>query len=136
MTVSEKLKKILRRTFRILIITLGVVLGIIILIIFLIQTRPVQNYGRGKLEAFLEKKLNTKVRIGEIYIGFPSKIIVRNIYLEDQRKDTLLYGGRIEVGIGLFQLLNKEIRVSKLELDRITMNISRRQPDSVYNFQL
>ena len=135
MTVSEKLKKILRRTFRILIITLGVVLGIVILIIFLIQTRPVQNYGRGKLEAFLQKKLNTKVRIGEIYIGFPSKIIVRNIYLEDQRKDTLLYGGRIEVGIGLFQLLNKEIRVSNLELDRITMNISRRQPDSVYNFQ-
>jgi hypothetical protein len=71
MTISESVKKILRRIFRITITTVLVLLGIILLILLLIQTGPVQNYGRGKLEAYLENKLQTKVRIGNLYIDFP-----------------------------------------------------------------
>ena len=101
----------------------------------LIQTGPVQNYGRGKIEAYLENKLHTRVRIGNLYIGFPFRIILKNIYLEDRRKDTLLSGGMIEVDISMFRLLHKEIRVNNLELDDITLKVKRQMPDSVFNFQ-
>ncbi|HEY8734192.1 MAG TPA: hypothetical protein VIL90_06470, partial [Puia sp.] len=94
MAISDKAKKIVRRIFRIAITIVLVILGIILLVLVLIQTGPVQNYGRGKIEAWLENKLHTKVRIGNLYIGFPSRIILKNIYLEDRRKDTLISGGR------------------------------------------
>src|SRR5450631_1250555 len=135
MTISEKVKKTVRRIFRITITTFLVILGILLLIIVLIQTGPVQNYGRHKMEAFLENKLHTKVRIGNLYIGFPSRIILKNIYLEDKRKDTLVSGGRIEVTISMFRLLHKEIRINNLELQDITLKVKRQMPDSVFNYQ-
>src|SRR5450432_2495282 len=135
MTISEKVKKTVRRIFRITITTFLVILGILLLIIVLIQTGPVQNYGRHKMEAFLENKLHTKVRIGNLNIGFPSRIILKNIYLEDRRRDTLIAGGKIEVDISMMRLLSSELRINQLELDNITLKVKRQLPDSVFNFQ-
>ena len=135
MTISEKVKKTVRRIFRITITTFLVILGILLLIIVLIQTGPVQNYGRHKMEAFLENKLHTKVRIGNLYIGFPSRIILKNIYLEDRRKDTLISGGRIEADISMFRLFSKEVRVNNLELHDAVLKVKRQMPDTVFNFQ-
>ncbi|HEY4154737.1 MAG TPA: hypothetical protein VGM24_04900, partial [Puia sp.] len=104
MTISEKVKKIFRRIFRITLVSVLVVFSVILLILLLIQTSPVQNYGRQKIEAYLEKKLQTRVRIGKLYIGLPSKLILKNIYLGDQQKDTLLSGGNIEVDISMLKL--------------------------------
>ena len=135
MTISEKAKKVIRRILRITITTVLVILGILILILVLIQTSPVQNYGRGKIEAYLENKLHTKVRIGNLYINFPSRIILKNIYLEDRSKDTLVSGGLIEVDVSMLRLLHKELKISNLELENITLKVKRRLPDSVFNFQ-
>src|ERR1700676_2659063 len=121
MMTNESVKKIIRRIFRIIVTTVLIILGIFILILLLIQTGPVQNYGRGKIEAYLENKLHTKVRIGSLYIGFPSRIILKNIYLEDRRKDTLLFGVKIEVDISMLRLFSKELRITNLELDDATM---------------
>jgi hypothetical protein len=135
MTISESVRKIIRRIFRITITTVLVLLSMILLILVLIQTGPVQNYGRQKIEAYLEKKLQTKVRIGNLYIDFPAHIILKNIYLEDQRKDTLLYGGKIAVNISMLRLFRNEVRLNELELDGVTLKLKRRLPDSVFNFQ-
>ncbi len=135
MTTSEKVKKIIRRIIRVIIIIVFVLLGIILLILVLIRTGPVQNYGRGKIEAYLENKLHTKVRIGNLYIDFPSRIILKNIYMEDRRKDTLLFGGKIDVDVSMLRLFHKELRINDLTLDNITMKVKRQMPDSVFNFQ-
>jgi len=135
MKISEKAKKIIRRVFRITLTIVLVVLGVILLILVLIQTGPVQNYGRGKIEAYLEKKLQTKVRIGNLYIDFPARIILKNIYLEDRSKDTLVSGGKIEVDISMFRLLHKELRINNLELDNVRLKVKRLMPDTVFNFQ-
>ncbi len=135
MTFSPKLKKILRRIFRITITTVLIALSLVLLVLFLIQTAPVQNFGRRKLEAYLETKLKTRVRIGKLSIDFPSKVVLNEIYLEDLKKDTLLYGGHIEVDISMLKLLQHEVRVSSIELDKVSMKVNRRLPDSVYNFQ-
>ena len=135
MTINKSVRKVVRRIFRILLTIVLILLGLVLLILVLIQTGPVQNYGRGKMEAYLENKLRTKVRIGNLYVGFPSRIVLKNIYLEDRRKDTLLSGGKIEVDINMLKLLSSELRVSHLELDDMTIKIRRQLPDSVYNFQ-
>ncbi len=94
MRINKSVRKVVRRIFRIILTIVLILLGLILLVLVLIQTGPVQNYGRRKMEAYLENKLRTKVRIGNLYIGFPSKIVLKNIYLEDRRKDTLLSGGK------------------------------------------
>ena len=135
MTISEKVKKIVRRIFRITLITILALFCLILLIILLIQTSPVQQWGRGKMEAWLENKLHTKVRIGNLYIGLPSKVILKDIYVEDQQKDTLLYGGKIEVDISMLKLLQHEIQLNNIGLDGVTVKVKRLMPDTVFNFQ-
>ena len=68
---------------------------LIILAIILVQTAPVQNYARGKIQNYLEKKLNTKVAIGKLNIHFPNSISLKEVFIADQSKDTLLSGGEL-----------------------------------------
>ena len=135
MTISERVKKIIRRIFRITLTSILVIFSVILLILLLIQTSPVQQWGRAKIETYLENKLHTKVRIGNLYIGLPSKVILKNVYLEDQQRDTLLSGGTIDVSISMLKLLQHEVRLNDVELSGVTVKIKRLMPDTVFNFQ-
>ena len=120
-------------------IVLKTILGIfflILLIFLLILTPPVQNFLRKKAVAFLEKKLETKVQVGRIYIGLPKNIVLENIYIEDRQKDTLLYGGKIKADLNIWRLLTKnEVIIKSIALNNITARIKRQLPDTSFNFQ-
>ncbi|MBS1597740.1 MAG: translocation/assembly module TamB [Bacteroidetes bacterium] len=135
MTINPRVKKVLRRVYRIIMITALVIIILLITIIVLIRTPMVQNFARKKIVSYLESKLHTRVEIGDLYIGFPQKIILKNIYLEDMRKDTLLYGGKIEVDISMFKLLQKQVVLNEIDLDQVTVKVNRVLPDSTFNFQ-
>jgi translocation and assembly module TamB len=105
------------------------------IIALLILTPPVQNFIRKKAQTFLANKLGTRVEIGKIYIGFPKKVVIENVYLEDKQKDTLLAGGKLKVDISMLKLLSNEIEINDVELSNITAKIKRVLPDTVYNFQ-
>ena len=68
----------------------------ILLIFLLILTPPVQKFITGKVENYLEKKLQTKVEIGSILFGLSGNLNLKNVYVEDRQKDTLLSGGTIK----------------------------------------
>lgn len=119
-------------------ITLKVVLWVfvgLLLIAVLVQTPPVQNLARKKVQAWIQNKLGTRFEIGRLRIGFPSSVVLDNIYLEDKTKDTLLYGGRIKVNINMLKLLSNEVQVGDIRLQQMTAKIKRQLPDTTYNFQ-
>jgi len=94
----------------------------------------VQNFAKNKIVAYLENKIKTKVSIGTLSIAFPKRIVLKDVYFEDQRKDTLLAGKELRVDIALLKLLNKEVNVDYLLLNGIRTNIYRTQPDTSFNF--
>ena len=61
-----------------------------LIILLLVQTGPVQNVLRAKAVTWLEKKLQTRVEVGKVYVSFPKNIVLENVYMEDRQKDTLL----------------------------------------------
>lgn len=106
-----------------------------VLLFILVLTPPVQRYMTGRVETFLQKKLNTKVEIGSISFGLSGKIDLENVYLEDQTKDTLLAGGSIKSHINFLKLFSNEVQVKDIELQNITAKVKRVLPDTVFNFQ-
>src|SRR5882724_11769845 len=134
MTINPRVKKVLRRISRIIMITVLIIIVLLITIVVLIRTPMVQNFARKKIVSYLQSKLHTRVEIGNLYIGFPEKVILKNIYLEDLNKDTLLYGGKIEVDISMFKLLKKEVMLNEINLDQVTIKVKRTLPDSAFNF--
>src|SRR5258708_4547409 len=82
-----------------------------------------QNFGRKKIQAYLESKLHTKVIIGELSIDFPKNIVLKNIYLEDQHRDTLLSAGSLNLDVNLWGLFSHKVVVNNIELNHWTVNI-------------
>ena len=124
----KKAAKIFLKTLLWLVVSL-------LVIVLLIQTPPVQNFARKKVQNFLQKKLDTRVEIGKIFIRLPSTVLIEKVYIEDKQKDTLLYGGRIKANINLFRLFSNEVKISELSLEKITARINRTMPDTIFNFQ-
>ena len=101
----------------------------------LIQVPAVQNFAKNKIVAYLENKIKTKVSIGTLRIAFPKQIVLRDVYFEDQHKDTLLAGKELRVDIALLKLLSNEVNVDYLELNGIRTNIYRIKPDTAFNYE-
>ena len=72
-------------------ILVSVILLFFIVFLFL-QTPPGQNFLRGKVESYLQKKWHTRVEIGKLSMSFPNSLSLKNVYIEDQTKDTLISG--------------------------------------------
>ena len=133
--VSKPKRSIPARIARIFAIVVLSLLALVVLILLLIQTSPVQNFGRKKIVSFLEKKLDTKVAISRLSIDFPKMLVLEGIYIEDRQKDTLLAGHQLKVDIDMFKLLKSEIQVNEINLNGITAKIKRQLPDTTFNFQ-
>src|ERR1700730_1147381 len=125
------LRKVLRLFAKLVI----AVLLLIVLVFILVQTPPVQNFARQKIETYLQHKLKTNVTIGKLYIGLPDIVSLQNVYIEDHAKDTLLAGSRLKVNINLFRLFRNVVEINEIQLEGITAKVKRILPDTVYNFQ-
>ncbi len=113
---------------------IGSIIALLLLLIFLIRLPAVQNYVVGKVSNYLENKLGTTVDIGHIYINFPKKLELNNVFFADQSKDTLIAGESLVVDINMFKLLKNTVEIDELELKGITAKINRKLPDSSFNF--
>jgi hypothetical protein len=113
---------------------IGVIIALAILIVFLIRIPSVQNYIAGKVTHYVEGKIGTPVKIGYINIDFPKKLVLEDIYLADQSKDTLVAGKSIAVDINMLKLLKNTVEIQSIEAEGITAKIRRTLPDSSFNF--
>ena len=132
---DKKKKPLLKRIGKILLIIIGSVIGLFLLLLILIQTPPVQDFARKKVQQFVSSKIDTRFEIGKIFIGLPKNIVLDRVYLEDQQQDTLLYGGKIKVDISLLKLISGDIELNNIELENLTAKVKRTLPDTVFNFQ-
>ncbi|HUR66611.1 MAG TPA: translocation/assembly module TamB domain-containing protein [Chitinophagaceae bacterium] len=107
----------------------------IIFIFLLTLTPPVQRYLTGRVEKFLEKKLQTRVDIDRITFDPFGNVKLAGVYVEDRNKDTLLSGAILKTRVNVFKLFSNKILVKKLELKDINAYIKRSGTDTAFNFQ-
>jgi translocation and assembly module TamB len=134
----EKEKKATNYPRKIARIVLKSILFLFLFVVFvflIVLTPPVQHYLTGKVESYLQNKLKTRVEIGSISFGLSGNINLKNVYIEDKTKDTLVAGGLIKAHLNYFRLFSNEVQVKDLELQNITAKVKRVLPDTVYNFQ-
>src|SRR6187431_2268842 len=131
--MNKKLNPFVKKALRIMLWSAVTIVVILLSIIVLIQVPAVQNFAKDKVLTYLNGKLKTKSSLDRIAISFPKTIVLEGFYFEDQHKDTLLSGKRLEVDIDLFKILNNEVEINSIELENTTANISRNK-DAVFNF--
>lgn len=125
----------IKKIGRIVLKTVLILLGVVILVVILIQAPPVQAWLKGRATDWLSKKLQTRVEIDRLLIRFPSSVLLEKVYVEDLKKDTLLYTGQLEVNLNMWKLFSSEISINEIYLKQVTANVQRTMPDTVFNFQ-
>ena len=71
----------------------------------------------------LSKILGTEAHVGAVEYRFPAKIAVKDVYLADQRGDTLGYVGELNAQFEPLALRDGEIRFSHVRLRDVVVNI-------------
>jgi hypothetical protein len=124
-----------RRLVRIFLKTLLTLFLILLLIFFLIQTPFVQDFARAKAEKYLSRKLKTRVRVGHLDIAFFRSVTLKDVYIEDRRRDTLLSAGLIDVRLRMLGLLHNDLDIKEIHLSDLTAKVLRQGADTVFNYQ-
>ncbi len=131
--MNTKLIHFLKKTLRVLLWCVLSIVVLLLLLTILIQVPSVQNFAKDKAVTYLQNKIKTKVSIDRIAIHFPKEIILEGFYFEDQEKDTLLSGQRLEADINLFELPDSQLEINSISLQNAYANVSRNK-DGNYNF--
>ena len=113
--------------------TLLTLIGILTILVLSLRLPGVQNFVKDKMVVYLEKKIQTKVQLDRVFIGFPNSIILENLYLQGQDIDTLLYVKKFDVGLDLPNLLKNKADITSIDLEGTKANIVRRK-DGSFNF--
>jgi translocation and assembly module TamB len=129
------INRVLKKTGKVFLYIVGVVLVLLIGAVIFINTNYAKRIIRDKVQSYLQTKLNTKIVIGSIDYSLPKWIEIKNIYVEDQLKDTLFFGEKLSVDLDMIKLIRGITYIRKVELQNIYANISRPEKDSVFNFQ-
>ncbi|MDJ1482047.1 translocation/assembly module TamB domain-containing protein [Cytophagaceae bacterium YF14B1] len=114
--------------------TISGLLVILLLLVLVLQIPSVQTYLTSQIAEYLQKKIKTRVEVGGVNVAFPKKIVLEDIYVEDQKKDTLLFSHRLAVNIDMLGLTRHSIAINGVELETFTGHINRTLPDSSFNY--
>ena len=109
-------QRILKKTGKILLYSLLLLLLLLCAGLLFIHTSYGKKIVKNQVQSYLRKKLNTTVNIGEIDYRLPQWIEIKQLYLEDRRKDTLLYGGDVYVDLDMIGLVRGKIDIEKISL--------------------
>jgi len=101
----------------------------------LIRQPSVQTWLVHKVSDYLSEKLHTKVSVESVNIEFLTSAVINGVYVEDQKKDTLLYAGKITASFGVMQLFSQDFEVKNLSLENVRVRMFRSATDTDFNYQ-
>jgi hypothetical protein len=128
------LNPVIRKTLKVILWVIASVIMLVVLIALSLNIPAVQNFVKNKAINYLKNKTHTEVSLESIKIAFPKDVVLTKFYIEDQKKDTLLYAQRLAVDIDLMKLISKKVEINNIELENIRANVTRINPDTTFNY--
>ena len=122
----------MRKPLKILVRVVLSILLLLILIWAFLQTDWGQNWLARQVTGRLSKDLQTKIDIKHVSIGFFNRMELEGVYVEDQKKDTLLYAGAVKVRITDWFFFKDKAVLEYIGLENAVINFNR--TDSVWNY--
>lgn len=134
--VTEKKKGFIRRFFKFIFYTILTFIVLNVLLYALLSIPYVQqrllNFAVGQLSS----KLNTEVSIDEIRLRLFNHAVLKGIYVEDQKQDTLLYAQHLDVSLSPWELIrSRKLVITGIELEDFLINVNQKDSVSDFNFQ-
>jgi hypothetical protein len=99
-----------------------------------IQSQMVQRFLTNRLTSYSAEKLHINIHIGGVDVSLLNKILLDDVWVEDQSGDTLAFASQISARINHLSFIHKQINVGHLTLNQFKLFI-KKDPAGIYNFQ-
>ncbi len=108
---------------KILSVTLLIIVFAPVLLYLFFQIPFVQSYLTKKTSAIISKQLHTDVTVRHVSYTFLNDIIIRDLYIEDNSEDTLIYIDKLTVRPLKLRIAKNEFRIRKIEINNFKTEI-------------
>ena len=85
--------------------------------ILFLQNNEIQTYLTSVVTKKISANLDAKISIDEVAVTFVNRLVLKNIYVEDQNGDTLLFAEKIKLSLKKYSKRNKEMEFSRLSIE-------------------
>lgn len=133
-TEKKKVKK--HRILRFIGWFLGILILLVILLILFIRSPWGQNIIVQRAVKYVSGKTHTKVEIEKLFITFDGNVMLKGLFLEDKKGDTLVYSKSLEADIPIVPIIRGNgIAINNLDWEGLKANVIRKDSLEGYNFQ-
>jgi hypothetical protein len=124
----------IRKLLKVTLTFFSVLLFLLLTIFFVLKSSRVQTYVTQRLSSYLSDEYNTVVKTGRVELSLFEGLVLEDLYVEDQQKDTLLYVGSVGVFPKGFPRSTSKLNFRSISADRLYLNVYE-LPDSTLNMQ-
>ncbi len=110
--------KSIKKSFKYFAIIAGIIIAIPTAVFFLIRIPEVQTYMVSRIAGHISRETGATIRTGRIEYSFFNRIVVHDVLVEDQNRDTMIYAERLAAGIRKLDIRNKVFRIGNVDLTR------------------
>ncbi|MDY6802089.1 MAG: translocation/assembly module TamB domain-containing protein [Bacteroidota bacterium] len=96
---------------------------------FVLQNNNVQTYIIQKVAKTISENLNAKFQVESVNYRFFNKIVLKNVFIEDQQKDSLLFAKEIIANLRRVETEKREIDINNISLLHARLYLHK--PDSL-----
>ncbi|MCB9018577.1 MAG: AsmA family protein, partial [Prevotellaceae bacterium] len=100
----------------------------------ILQNDKLQQKVVKTITVSLSEKVNSNVSLKQIEWSFPNGFILKDVYIEDQNRDTLLSIERTKVTLNILELLQSKVSFRTIQMKGMEAHISKNKSNK-YNFQ-
>ena len=111
------------------------VVSLYLLIAVMVHIPYVQRSLASGVASVISSKLNTRVEIGRVDLGFLNRLVIDNTTIYDQGGKPMVRAARLAVRIDLLQLVEGRIRISSAQVFSTHFTLYRANAASAPNFQ-
>ena len=118
-----------------MIVVLSLILLFSIGLRLILKVPNVQTWLVQKAAAYLTAELNVRVEVSKVDIQLFRTVILKDVFIQDQQLDTLVFIPSLDVSIGRFHFKEKQFVLSELKLKGARIGIKHYKEPREYNMQ-
>src|SRR6056297_3260103 len=121
--------KSIKKIYKILIIVLLVIIVLPVTAYFVLQNNKIQTYITQKITKTVSENLNAKFRVESVNYRFFNKVVLKNVYIEDQYEDSLLFAKEIIANLSRIDRKKRAIDINHINVLNARFYLNK--PDSL-----
>lgn len=110
-------------------------IGVYVSVVILLHIPVVQSFIGKKVGDVLSEKFGTLVTVGQVDLGFMNRLVIDDVFMQDQAGKPMMEASRMSVSIDLLDLLKGKIVITSAQVFGLHANLYKQNAKSKPNFQ-